>query len=985
MRIRRLYIGDFGILRNQTLDNLNSGLVVVGGCNRAGKSTFMQVLRYLGYGIPQSKSLPPANVEYLVEADITQEDTNCDYHIRLSGYGEPVCIAAGENKRVSAASIYGLDQFTYHNLFTISLDQLARVPEGITGKDVDRLQSALLGAGLADIANIPHLEAQFLKAANAIGGTDGRLTVKGFKPHVQRIREGVARKREALARVDEYEAGQKTLSDLKRQEKALRDEIQVLQARQDILELLRSNYEAFTELMNLESSLEDHEGAFLPDSIKVENRAAVEEAYKIFQEIRAQWQRQYDELAAHTGGREKAGGIVQLLVKHKASLQGFYDSLSGLREIWNGLDSLQNRLKEQRRQLSDRISRLNAGWAGDSINIVRDLKLDMIEESRLIEAADGYRGAEDRLSQAKSRLDEAKAKSDWLQRQLQECKVNTPHHYLKIYLWAFAASFAAGTALWFLNPYLGLFLGLFGLMGAGLYAVFKGSGKKEAAARQKELEAELGSSKALQERLSGEIKLLTDQKQAAAACLAEVRDRLGLPVDMGPDGILEYYRALSDIKSRLRWLESEAKEMDSRACEFTDKLSEIAAVLSEFDSTAYGSILSDRANLQSIRDIWHDIQEGIIKWHGLMEKAVLFDSTSLSLKTALDRLLQLSGAQDTSPSAKTDSEGLAFTGEDMQPIGDFPEEMQIKLSDVDSRIENYFNICRKRSDYEEKQGRRNMLCQVLERAAASERTQKASEILDWQYNSSMELFRQLYTRYPSREFAEREYSQITSHIGDNEEKLEACREEIHKTKTALEQLCTTDELERSHEMIQQGRTGLYQASYQYGVLKAAAWLCGEVKNGFMEKMKDELLRQADGVLNRLTRGEYIRILPGDDLSDFSFMLQDGSFQSNTDILSRGTREQVFLAVRLGRILDIKPALPVIIDDSFVNFDSAHLKEAVSILNRLSQTHQVFIMTCHPHLIEMLMDVSSHAQYWRLEKGHFTLSDGMELRDYLGKL
>ena len=48
MKIQRLYIGDFGILRNQTLDELDPGLVVIGGLNRAGKSTLMQVLRYLG-------------------------------------------------------------------------------------------------------------------------------------------------------------------------------------------------------------------------------------------------------------------------------------------------------------------------------------------------------------------------------------------------------------------------------------------------------------------------------------------------------------------------------------------------------------------------------------------------------------------------------------------------------------------------------------------------------------------------------------------------------------------------------------------------------------------------------------------------------------------------------------------------------------------------------------------------------------------------
>ena len=45
---------------NQTLDELGTELVVIGGPNRAGKTTFLQVLRYLGYGFPlRGQPLPP--------------------------------------------------------------------------------------------------------------------------------------------------------------------------------------------------------------------------------------------------------------------------------------------------------------------------------------------------------------------------------------------------------------------------------------------------------------------------------------------------------------------------------------------------------------------------------------------------------------------------------------------------------------------------------------------------------------------------------------------------------------------------------------------------------------------------------------------------------------------------------------------------------------------------------------------------------------
>ncbi|MFW6229945.1 MAG: AAA family ATPase [Halanaerobium sp.] len=47
MYYKKIYIRDFGIFQNQTLNNISKNLVVIGGKNRAGKSTFLKLLRYL--------------------------------------------------------------------------------------------------------------------------------------------------------------------------------------------------------------------------------------------------------------------------------------------------------------------------------------------------------------------------------------------------------------------------------------------------------------------------------------------------------------------------------------------------------------------------------------------------------------------------------------------------------------------------------------------------------------------------------------------------------------------------------------------------------------------------------------------------------------------------------------------------------------------------------------------------------------------------
>ena len=206
MRIKKMFIGDFGIFRNQNMEDLHTGLNIIGGMNRAGKSTLLQVLKHLGYGIPSGGNIPPANIEYNVEADLLDEETNRLYHVRLQGHSQPVCTYAENGESVPISRLYSLDSFTYHNLFTISLNQLTPAPEGFSKKELEKLQAVLLGAGLSDIANIPGLEKVRELPLNR--GTTGASQTRALT-YVERIEEGIERRQKALSQVEEYESAEK--------------------------------------------------------------------------------------------------------------------------------------------------------------------------------------------------------------------------------------------------------------------------------------------------------------------------------------------------------------------------------------------------------------------------------------------------------------------------------------------------------------------------------------------------------------------------------------------------------------------------------------------------------------------------------------------------------------------------------------------------------------------------------------------------------
>lgn len=73
-------------------------------------------------------------------------------------------------------------------------------------------------------------------------------------------------------------------------------------------------------------------------------------------------------------------------------------------------------------------------------------------------------------------------------------------------------------------------------------------------------------------------------------------------------------------------------------------------------------------------------------------------------------------------------------------------------------------------------------------------------------------------------------------------------------------------------------------------------------------------------------------------------------------LSGGTREQLFLAIRLAMIehfTDQGVELPIVLDDILVNFDEQRTRAAIEeLLRQTGDNQQILFFTCHQHLAEM---------------------------------
>ena len=136
-------------------------------------------------------------------------------------------------------------------------------------------------------------------------------------------------------------------------------------------------------------------------------------------------------------------------------------------------------------------------------------------------------------------------------------------------------------------------------------------------------------------------------------------------------------------------------------------------------------------------------------------------------------------------------------------------------------------------------------------------------------------------------------------------------------------------------------------------------LLQEADRRFREQHQPELLRRAGEYLAAITDQRYARLLLSDTEGEISFKLSHDEAPypvAVTAPLSTGTREQVYLALRLAavdQLDDGEERLPLFLDETLVNWDHARRDRALALLASVAKDRQVFVFTCHPEAAQAL--------------------------------
>ncbi len=125
-----------------------------------------------------------------------------------------------------------------------------------------------------------------------------------------------------------------------------------------------------------------------------------------------------------------------------------------------------------------------------------------------------------------------------------------------------------------------------------------------------------------------------------------------------------------------------------------------------------------------------------------------------------------------------------------------------------------------------------------------------------------------------------------------------------------------------------------------------------------------VLRDASHWLARLTDGRHTAITTTIDEACLEVHDRDGAVWK-PERLSRGTREQVFLALRLALVRDLQRhgvPLPLVMDDALVNFDDDRARSAAKVLVEFVSDQpgerQMLVFTCHAHVAAIFAEANA---------------------------
>ncbi len=228
----------------------------------------------------------------------------------------------------------------------------------------------------------------------------------------------------------------------------------------------------------------------------------------------------------------------------------------------------------------------------------------------------------------------------------------------------------------------------------------------------------------------------------------------------------------------------------------------------------------------------------------------------------------------------------------------------------------------------------------------------------------------------------------------NEKLLSIIQEEEIVARELLQCQNTIQEIESSNILseLRQEKSSLEEESSKllenYLAYALAKSCIQNAKKKYEEEKQPELIKTASEIFSDITYGKWENITSS--IEDNTLKINQKNHPPVTpDMLSQGTKEQLYLSLRLAYIKNAakhKESLPLIMDDILVNFDTIRSSQTAKSLaklieesqntqnpNDLVYDQQILFFTCHPHIATILKENVPQSTLYTINNGKIALS------------
>ena len=176
---------------------------------------------------------------------------------------------------------------------------------------------------------------------------------------------------------------------------------------------------------------------------------------------------------------------------------------------------------------------------------------------------------------------------------------------------------------------------------------------------------------------------------------------------------------------------------------------------------------------------------------------------------------------------------------------------------------------------------------------------------------------------------------------------------IGETRTRIDYLSTNEDMSKQKTELEIGRQKIKELGREWAVNKIALCMLDKARKKYEKERQPAVIKAAEEVFTHVTQGNYSRIFKPMD-SDDIFIVDENERVKGLLEMSRGTREQLYLALRFGLIAEHEKRsepLPLVMDDVFVNFDDDRNNQILDRVREFSKKRQVIVLTCHKRTLD----------------------------------